>query len=589
MSPSQNVALIQYLSGSNLKPALPKQLLLLWLCASSLLATRTLAQTPPDAGSLLQQQRQSLPQLQPPSKDQTPRLRQAVESTLTGGRQVQVQRFDLAGNVLLDDATLQSVLADYRGRKLGLGDLQRAAAAVSEAYAQAGWLARVFLPPQDITDGVISLQIEEARFGALRFDAGSARFDLERAKAMVAAQQPPGVALNLNALDRALLLMGDLPGLRSSGSLVAGSAAGETDLLLKLEDGPLLIGDVGADNAGSRSTGAARLNADLGLNGWLGLGDAIRANLSHTEGSDYGQVAGSAPVGVHGWRAGANASSMRYRLVGADFAALQSKGHSNTWALDASFPLLRSRERNLTVQFSVEHKDFFNEANGSVSSDYRSRTVSAGVSGNLFDGLGGGGANAAGLMLNQGSLNLGGSPNAGADAAGPKTQGGFTKLRYGFSRQQMLMSRNLSAYLGLAGQYSDGNLDSSEKFYLGGAQGVRAYPASEAGGARGRIINLELRAQLPAVVPGDLRGTAFYDWGRVQVNVDNSFAGAPTINQATLQGAGLSLAWTGPQYLDLRATVARRIGSNPLANPAGLDQDGTLTRSRLWLQASLPF
>jgi hemolysin activation/secretion protein len=567
------------------QPARPKQLLLLLLCASPLLATHALAQTAPDAGSLLQQQRQATTQLQPPSKDQTPRLRQAVESTLTGGRQVQVQRFDLAGNLLLDEATLQSVLADYRGRKLGLGDLQRAAAAVSEAYAQAGWLARVFLPPQDITDGVISVQIEEAKFGALRIERGKTRFDPELAKAMVAAQQTPGAALNLNALDRALLLLGDLPGLSSSGSLVAGSAAGETDLLLKLDDGPLLIGDIGGDNAGSRSTGAARLNAGLGLNGWLGLGDTLSANLSRTEGSDYGRIAGSAPVGVQGWRFGANASTMHYRLVGVDFAALQSRGQSSTWALDASFPLLRSRVRNLTVQFNVERKDFYNEANGSVSSDYRSRTVSAGLSGNLFDDLGGGGGNAAGLILNQGNLNLAGSPNAAADAAGPRTQGSFTKLRYAFSRQQMLMSRSLSAYLGLAGQYSDRNLDSSEKFYLGGAQGVRAYPASEAGGARGRIVNLELRAQLPA----DLRGTAFYDWGRVKINVDNSFTGAPKINQATLQGAGLSLAWTGPRNLDLKATLAQRIGSNPLASPAGLDQDGTLKRKRLWLQASLPF
>jgi hemolysin activation/secretion protein len=114
---------------------------------------------------------------------------------------------------------------------------------------------------------------------------------------------------------------------------------------------------------------------------------------------------------------------------------------------------------------------------------------------------------------------------------------------------------------------------------------VRAYPASEAGGARGQIINLELRAQLPA----ELRGVAFYDWGHVTINVDNSFAGAPKLNEATLQGAGLSLGWTGPGALDLKLTLARRLGNNPLANPAGLDQDGTLKRTRVWLQAGLPF
>lgn len=553
---------------------------------AQLLSVAAQAQTPPDAGSLLQQQRQATPPPPVPSRSDTPRLAQPQELSLGGGQQVKVMRFELQGNRLIDSAKLQAALSQYRGRTLGLADLQRAAAAVAEVYAQAGWLARVYLPPQDITEGVILLQVEEARFGAVRIDKGGTdlRFDSSRAVVMIAAQQASGAPLRLPALDRGLMLLGDQPGVSSAGSLVAGSQPGETDLLIKLADGSLMMGEASVDNAGSRSTGAYRVNAGLSLNGLLGLGDALAGNLSHTEGSDYARLAGSAPLGLHGWRGSANASTMRYRLVGADFAALDSKGESSTWALDAVFAALRTREGNLSVQLSVERKRFRNQANGSVGSDYQSSTASAGLSGNLFDELGGGGANAAGLILSQGKLDLNGSPNFAADAAGPKTHGGFTKLRYSFSRQQMLTS-NLSAFATIAGQTAARNLDSSEKFFLGGAQGVRAYPASEAGGARGQIVNLELRAQLPA----DLRGVVFYDWGRVTINVDNNFAGAPKINQATLQGAGLGLNWTGPRALDLKLTVATRIGSNPLANPAGLDQDGTLKRPRVWLQASLPF
>ncbi len=552
---------------------------------AQLLSAVALAQTPPDAGSLLQQQRQATPPLPPPPRSDTPRLTQPQELSLGGGQQVKVLRFELQGNRLIDSATLQATLSLYRGRTLGLSDLQRAAAAVAEAYTQAGWLARVYLPPQDITEGVILLQVEEARFGTVRIDKGAAglRFDSARAAAMIGAQQAGGAPLRLPALDRSLMLLGDLPGVNSAGSLVAGSQPGETDLLLKLSDGSLMMGDGSVDNAGSPSTGAYRLNAGLSLSGLLGLGDALTGNLSHTEGSDYGRMAGSAPMGSHGWRVGTSASTMRYRLVGADFAALNAKGESSTWALDAVFAALRTRERNLSVQFSFERKRFRNQANGTVGSDYQSCTASAGLSGNLFDELGGGGANAAGLILSQGSLDLNGSPSFAADAAGPKTHGGFTKLRYGFSRQQMLTGK-LSAFAAIAGQTSVRNLDSSEKFFLGGAQAVRAYPASEAGGARGQIINLELRAQLPV----DLRGVVFYDWGRVKINVDNDFPGAPKINQATLQGAGLGLSWTGPRALDLKLTVSTRIGSNPLANAAGLDQDGTLQRTRVWLQASLP-
>ncbi|MFY7864566.1 ShlB/FhaC/HecB family hemolysin secretion/activation protein [Roseateles sp.] len=511
-------------------------------------------------------------------------MRQPQELGSAGGRQVQVQRFELQGNRLIASDVLQASLSLYQNRLVGLSDLRRAAAAIAEVYARAGWLARVYLPPQDVTDGIIHLQIEEARFGSVRVEKGGTtlRFDEARAVAMILVQQSPGEPLRMPAIDRGLALLADLPGVSSKASFVAGTQAGETDLRLELSDEALLLGDAGLDNAGSRSTGQNRLSAKLGLAGWLGVGDMLTVDVNHTKGSDYAHIAASAPLGLQGWRGSVNASRMQYRLIEAGFAALQAKGEARTWSLDATFAALRTRERNLSVQLSIENKHFRNDANGSTSSDYTSGLVSAGLSGNLFDTLGGSAANAAGLILSQGRLNLSGSPSFASDSAGPKTQGSFTKLRYSFSRQQFL-SPDLSLYALIAGQTSDRNLDSSEKFFLGGAQAVRAYPASEAGGARGQIVKFELRAQLQA----NFRGAVFYDWGHIQVNVDNNFPGAPTVNKATLQGLGVGLTWAGPHALNLALSVATRIGHNPLANAAGLDQDGTLQRTRVWMQASL--
>lgn len=50
-----------------------------------------------------------------------------------------------------------------------------------------------------------------------------------------------------------------------------------------------------------------------------------------------------------------------------------------------------------------------------------------------------------------------------------------------------------SLYANLEAQSADKNLDSSEKFFLGGAQGVRAYPLGEAAGDEGAMATLELR------------------------------------------------------------------------------------------------
>lgn len=544
-------------------------------------ASAATAQTPPDAGSLLQQNEARKPPALPPAGRSL--ARPAEPMALPAGTQVFVKAFVLRGNTLIDDAALQAELAPFTGRRLGLAELQAATARVGERYSKGGWLVRCYLPPQDLTDGVIQLQIIEARFGGVRLEGSSRRFDSERARRMIEAQQPVGAPLRLPQLDRALMLLDDLPGFSAKGSLVPGAAEGETGLALSLADTPLLLGEASADNAGSRSTGAGRANLSLALNSPLGLGEQAGLSLSHSQGSDFARLFAGLPVGDAGWKIGANLSTLRYRLIGRDFAALQARGSSQTVGLDASLPLLRGRSRNLLLQISGERKRFDNQANGGTSSRYDSSALSLNVSGNLFDELGGGGANTAALGYTAGSLDLSGSPSFAADALSTRSHGNFGKLRYAASRQQALTG-DWSAALSLAGQWSADNLDSSEKFYLGGPFGVRAYPVSEAGGSSGQLVNAELRSSLPL----GLRLAAFYDWGQVQINGRPGFVGAPPRNRYALQGAGLSLGWTGLQKLELRATVARRIGSNPNASAAGTDQDGSLRRNRLWLQASLP-
>jgi hemolysin activation/secretion protein len=137
----------------------------------------------------------------------------------------------------------------------------------------------------------------------------------------------------------------------------------------------------------------------------------------------------------------------------------------------------------------------------------------------------------------------------------------------------------------LNGQVASKNLDSSEKFYLGGPGGVRAYPSSEAGGSDGMLLNVEARLRLS----DDVTVSAFYDWGQVRVNHDNDFSGAAANNRLRLQGAGLGLGWVGPVGTSVKLTWAHRIGSNPNPTTTGQDQDGTLHKHRIWLWGNLVF
>jgi hemolysin activation/secretion protein len=252
--------------------------------------------------------------------------------------------------------------------------------------------------------------------------------------------------------------------------------------------------------------------------------------------------------------------------------------------LEASYPLLRTRLHNLYFNSTLDHKSYDNQANGSTSSHYASDSWSLGLWGNLFDNLGGGGANNFSLTLGSGRLDLAGSPSQANDAATSRSEGGFNKLRYSASRQQVLTPK-LALYAALSGQWADTNLDSSEKFYLGGASGVRAYASSEAGGASGQLLTLELRWRLPQ----GLNLSAFYDAGQVAANRNNDFPRAPASNDSALNGYGLALAWQTSFGLNLKASWAQRVGNNPNATAAGNDQDGSHLMDRWWFSASLPF
>jgi hemolysin activation/secretion protein len=365
---------------------------------------------------------------------------------------------------------------------------------------------------------------------------------------------------------------------------VPGRQAAQTDLVLRLSPQPWIYGAAMLDNLGSHATGNTRASASLVVNSPLRLADQAVLSLVHSEGIDSGRLAYSLPLGSDGWRIGASAARLVYRLTDEVFAPLEARGDSTIFGLDAVYPLVRSAQRNLFLQINLDHKRFVNEANDVTYSDYRSDSLSLGLAGNVFDSFGGGGATRANAALVQSRLDLDGSLNQADVNATTRAGGASTRLRYGVTRLQSLTGE-LGLYLGLAGQLSNRNLDSSEKFYLGGNYGVRAYPSGEAGGSDGQLVNMEVRWRLPAA----FALSAFYDWGRVKTNHHNDFAGAPARNATVLKGAGLSLAWEHRQGLKLTTTWAQRIGSNPNAGPTGADQDGTRRRNRFWLEASLPF
>ena len=547
------------------------------LLSLGLVSTALHAQTVPDAGSLRQQIEQQR-QAAPSPTSTAPQAAALPKVKTLDGMTVTVQSFAFTGNQLLSPAQLDTALAGYLNRPLSFGELQRAADAVTAAYREAGWLARVSLPEQDISEGRVSLQITEARFSGYRFEGSpSVRVKPVDIELFFSARLKPGQPLNANALDRALLLADDLPGVSVAGTLVAGQNVGDTALVLQTTDEPLVFGDVGADNHGARATGSQRQTANLNINSATGQGDLITVNVLHSQGSDYTRVAWTLPVGQDGVRVGANASAMAYKVIDGPSAnsAAQIRGRSGSRGLDLTYPMLRARQHNLYLSGGLENKTFLNQ-DSQVSADYESASWRVGLSGNRFDDLLGGGANSASVQFMVGRLH-----RMQAHSQINTIDKRYNKLSYSLSRQQTL-SAEQSLLLSLNGQHADQVLDSSERFYIGGVQSVRAYPSSELGGEQGQVLSAEWRWRMdPAWVM-----TVFVDVGRA---VTLASAAGTAASTAQLRGQGLSLAWQSPLGLQTKLTWAHRNGSNPKPSATGTDSDGTLRQNRFWLSANLPF
>src|SRR5690606_10373296 len=129
---------------------------------------------------------------------------------------------------------------------------------------------------------------------------------------------------------------------------------------------------------------------------------------------------------------------------------------------------------------------------------------------------------------------------------GHRTSGSFTKFTWRLSRLQAISARH-SLYISVGGQLANKNLDSSEKFALGGARAVRAFPSSELLVDDGILGTVEWRW----AATEDLTPYLFYDAGRGKRF--HSPLSSDTDNTQSMQGVGIGAVWSRPGNFSVNA------------------------------------
>ena len=517
------------------------------------------------------------PQPKPPVTDTTQDVAQA---------KVVVKSIQFKGNNSLPTRELNTAVAQYIGQEMSYEDLLTVGVAIERYYNKQNRLARVILPPQDLTDGNLQLSVMESVVSKVEVDKALETMPKTQdyILAVLDARQKRGDALDSKAIERGLAVANEVPGVSVTGSLKEGEMDGETELILKMYKNQSRQAEILVDNYGSRSTGSERAMVSAKFFNPRAVADLLNLTAIHTRGSEYLRMAYSLPIGYDGWRIGANLSAMTYEVVTGAVGVVGAAGKAVTQGLDWAYPLLRSTEENISLLFNVDTKKYQNvSAQGIELSNYIVDTASGQVSGTVRDIESGTNLSYTG-QFTAGRVNLDGSLSQITDGTGPKTEGTFGKLRLTASIQQAI--NEATSFLGsLTFQRANRNLDSSEKMQLGGATGIRAYPTGEGSGSEGEVLSLELRQTLGE----SFNVSAFYDWGQIHQQHDPNFPGGPVNNSYILKGVGLSATYVDTSGVQLKAILGRRLGENPNPTQDGRDQDGTYDRNRFWLQLSVPF
>jgi len=532
------------------------------------------AQQIPNAGSQLQQ----IPPV-PVSDQLSPRLEieqgEKTVNTETDTATIKVNVLRVDGATVYSEPDLIALTRFKPGSELSLSDLRAMAEKISDYYHDNGYfLARAYLPAQDIVNGAVTIAVIEGRYGKVVLKNESNLND-DVANNILSGLNS-GDIIATEPLESRLLMLSGVPGVNVKSTLVPGALFGTSDLIVEVLPGRFISGSIDADNAGSRYTGEYRLGATLNLNNVTGRGDvASLRTLTSGSGMNYARISYQMPVGKASL--GVAYSKLNYKL-GREFESLRANGTAEVASIYGSYPLIRSRNTNLSAQLVMDFRTFQDRIDSTSSvTDKKAQALTASLVGDHRDNIGRGGVTAYSVGLTSGNLDIE-TPSARAfDAMTAQSNGHYNKLAFSALRLQNL-TEILSLYGAISGQLASKNLDVSEKLALGGMYGVRAYPVGEAYADEGYLATVEARfllARLSEHMVGQMHFVVFADTGTVTINKDPWFVGD---NRRTLSGAGVGLTWTDPGNFAIRTYYAQKLG-NEVATSAP-DKSG-----RFWIQA----
>lgn len=488
-----------------------------------------------------------------------------------------IQRFQVDGNTLLPQEKLEELLVPFAGANKVYGDVQKALEALEGEYRRRGYgTVQVYVPEQELTGGVVKLQISEGVVGKITI-TGNKLFNEDNVLASL-PHLKQGVAPNMRQLSENVQLANENPAKQLEVTLGVSEEEGKVDVKVDVkEEDPERI-YVTLDNTGTRASGKHRIGVSY-QNANMGNRDQV-LTLAYTTALDQ---PGGVKVDIFsiGYRlplysigdsidviyGNSGTTTPASVLAPGGTLALNGKGTVFGLRYNHIFPRQGEFTSKLVLGYDYKYMNSRCTTNGVPTSidppgvtasctPYTLRPVTATYSGQW---------QRPGEAID---FNIGFTHHAfpmGSRYTGPagvdrysfvttrQTSDNFSSLRLGGSYSTALFGEWLGR-AAINGQYSNNPLPAGEQIGLVGSSSVRGFLERAVSTDRGYVVNLELYS--PDYAPGfdikgNLKGLAFIDWASGQNLASNSFA------RANVASAGVGLRYNLNKDISVRFDIAR--------------------------------
>ena len=384
-----------------------------------------------------------------------------------------LKRVKLIGNTIFKSEDFRPIYEPYLSKQVTFDDLEVIVEKINKKYEQKGYLTtNVFIPEQEIKDGIIEIRIAEGGMGDVSIE-GNKWFPSAFIKKYfhIKKKEP----LNIKKLQSDILRLNKNPDLEAKTVISAGKEPGTSDITLKIKDYfPWHFG-VGEDNLGTRLTGKYRTSFTVRSTNVTGNGDKLFSSTLLSK-SSFGQFVGySMPIDTFGTEIGIDMTYFRMKL-GKEFESFDITGETQMYTPYLVKELYLSDDFETAAKVGMDIKSIKKKMAGNITVNDQLRIPYFEFNVISNDNFG---QTVFAPRFNFSTQNfLGASLQDHPTASREGTGGFFFKYEQLVSRTQQ-MFLNSYCILRSGFQWATHTLPSSEQFQLGGMNSIRGYPEGD--------------------------------------------------------------------------------------------------------------